>query len=1027
VGFNTSSGTVTVNGAHWVISGTPPSSNTTLALGGGAGGTLTIENNATVSVGSKGAIIGNSSAGIGTAGTGTLTVGAGSTFTTNGIVGNVSVPATAVIDKGSATVSGAGAQWVNNGTLLIGALQSSTATATLTIGTGGVVTSTGGVILGGTNTGFASTGTLNISGGTLQTASIAQGTVGIAQANVIGGGTIQALQGNTGLNFINLGPSTLNIQSGTLTIDSNGFTVGTTALDGAGGLTKAGSGTLVLLANNGYAGPTTISAGTLQVGSGTPGLGSLGTSNAPIVDNGALVFDRPDSLTVSNAITGTGSVTQEGSGGTLILRGASTYSGGTTIVSGSKLEANGAGTLGTGPVLDNGALVMEGFGFVFGGVISGTGTLQTEGVVTLTANNSYSGGTTISGGTLRIGNGGPGGSVGSGPIAIASSGALIFDTSSNFTVPGAISGAGTVTQEASGTTTLNGNNTYTGATTISGGTLQVNGSIASSSMTTVSGGGTLTGTGTVGATQVNAGGIFQPGAANAPGSTMTINGSLAMASGAIYLVTVAGSQASHAVVNGTASVGGANIQVNLAGAPVSKNPILVLQTSGGVTGQFAQQTVVTNNFKATVSYTADDVFLTFQQADLVPPGSGRGQSLCGIGWTVNQCNVATALNNYFNTGGTLTSPFATVFGLSGSALGRALFELDGEDATGAERAAFQLTNQFLTLMLDPFVDGRMGGFNSAGGAIGFAPEQVNNLPSDVALAYASILNKNPAPANFDQRWTMWGGAFGGSSNTRGDPTVIGSSNVTANTYGFAAGADYHFTPSTTAGFALAGGGTSWGLSSGLGTGRSDALQAGVYGIHWMGPAYVGGALSFSNHWFTTSRTALGDNLGASFDGQSYGARVEGGYRIAALPILGVTPYGAVQFQDFATPAYSEGDSLSGGYALKYPSLNATDVRTEVGSRFDAPTLVNGMPLILRGRLAWAHDFVNNPALNPAFESLPGANFIVYGAPFPHDSALTSFGGELFLTPRWTLLAKFDGEFASNSQTYAGSGTLRYTW
>jgi hypothetical protein len=37
------------------------------------------------------------------------------------------------------------------------------------------------------------------------------------------------------------------------------------------------------------------------------------------------------------------------------------------------------------------------------------------------------------------------------------------------------------------------------------------------------------------------------------------------------------------------------------------------------------------------------------------------------------------------------------------------------------------------------------------------------------------------------------------------------------------------------------------------------------------------------------------------------------------------------------------------------------------------------------------------------------------------------GAELLITPRPTLLAKFDGEFANGSQTYAGSGTLRYTW
>jgi len=62
-----------------------------------------------------------------------------------------------------------------------------------------------------------------------------------------------------------------------------------------------------------------------------------------------------------------------------------------------------------------------------------------------------------------------------------------------------------------------------------------------------------------------------------------------------------------------------------------------------------------------------------------------------------------------------------------------------------------------------------------------------------------------------------------------------------------------------------------------------------------------------------------------------------------------------------------------------------------------------------------------------FETLPGAAFIVNGAPLPKDSALTTFGGVLYFTPALSFSAKFDGEFADGSQTYAGTGTLRYTW
>jgi uncharacterized protein with beta-barrel porin domain len=418
-----------------------------------------------------------------------------------------------------------------------------------------------------------------------------------------------------------------------------------------------------------------------------------------------------------------------------------------------------------------------------------------------------------------------------------------------------------------------------------------------------------------------------------------------------------------------------------------------------------------------LAYTGNDVLLDLSARLGVNTPGGLNQ---------NQQNVANALNNYFNSGGTLPPGFTSLFGLTGGNLANALSQLDGEVATGGEFAAFQMMVQFLDFMLDPFVDGRLGGFGSGGGqAIGFAPDVQASLPPDVALAYASILKAPPQPT-FDQRWTAWGSAYGGANSTNGN-AAVGSSNLTAQTFGFAGGMDYHVTPDTIFGFALGGGGANWGLATGNGTGRSDAFQAGVYGITRAGPAYVSGALAFANHWMTTNRVALGDQLQANFDAQSYGARVEGGYRLAVLPTLGVTPYAALQAQDFHTPSYSESDLTGGGLGLSYASMNATDVRTELGSRFDAPTLVGGMPLILRGRLAWAHDFVNNPSLSAAFESLPGTSFVVNGAPMPQNSALTSAGAELFITPHLTLLTKFDGELASGSETYGGSGTLRYTW
>ena len=504
------------------------------------------------------------------------------------------------------------------------------------------------------------------------------------------------------------------------------------------------------------------------------------------------------------------------------------------------------------------------------------------------------------------------------------------------------------------------------------------------------------------------------------GGTLAVQGNYTQTGGVLAYQVSPTSASGTVAVRGTASLGGLLDVTVTPGLYANSTRYPGIVTAHPINGQFAQVASSSVFLPAAATYNATSVDLTLNR---IPFGAVPGLS-------DNQRSVGNALETAYSTSlaGQQAAFYSTVLA---SPTTNVLTELSGESNTGAERAAFQLSNEFLTLMLDPFVNGRgyaPGGPGGGGPALGFAPDEQTSLPPDVALAYASILNKAPPKPTSDQRWTAWGSAYGGSNSANGNAGV-GSNNITANAFGFAGGMDYHLSPTTVVGFALAGAGTSWGLANALGTGRSDAFQAGAYGISWFGPAYLAGALAFSNHWFTTNRSALGDEMTATFVGQSYGARIEGGYRYAALPVFGMTPYGAVQFQDFRTPAYSESQSdlTSGGFGLSYNAMNATDVRTELGSRFDAPTLVYGKPLVVYGRVAWAHDFVSNPALSAVFQTLPGSNFTVFGAPIPHDSALTSAGAQLFLSANWSLIAKFDGEFASGSQTYAGSGALRYTW
>src|SRR5262245_66690574 len=93
-------------------------------------------------------------------------------------------------------------------------------------------------------------------------------------------------------------------------------------------------------------------------------------------------------------------------------------------------------------------------------------------------------------------------------------------------------------------------------------------------------------------------------------------------------------------------------------------------------------------------------------------------------------------------------------------------------------------------MLDPFVDGRSGIWGTRGPALGFGPER-EELPDDIALAYAKLLKAPPKPASFDERWTVWGAGYGGSNRTSGDPAVVGSHDLAARAAGGAAGFDYH--------------------------------------------------------------------------------------------------------------------------------------------------------------------------------------------------------------------------------------------
>jgi autotransporter-associated beta strand protein/T5SS/PEP-CTERM-associated repeat protein len=936
----------------------------------------------------------------------TVQNGATFAFTINGgTTNNSSFLPSFTVNTGATMVLGNGAfveieSLAGGGNVVVGPSGSST---NLTIG-------------GNTSSTFSGTlsgaGTLEIDGGAVLTLTGVGNSIGgidLCNCDANGGLTISG----GSLNVTDPGLGTV-VEGGTLSV-INGGTLQTPSLavvfssamliDGAGSTLTVSPSGLTEFASIGGPVSVTISNG-----------GVLNTLGLVAIDAG-----DPD-FTPTVTVTGSGSTWNVGS---LAVGGSGSFGGPGILTISNGGVVNATGPLGVGDPTGTSTLTVTGAGstlnalasLVVGDTSCGCGLIGTLTVANGGVVNSPGFTGIAAGSTLNLGIGGLAGAINT--PTITNDGQIVANFTDTLTLAAAISGTGTLSKAGAGTLTLTGNSSYTGATTVSAGTLSVNGSIASSALT-VNAGGTIGGSGIIGNTSIN-GGTLSPG--NSIG-TLTVQGNLVMTAASAYIVEVSPTSADRTNVTGTATLGGTVQAVFAPGAYISRS-YTILSATGGSTGTFGSLTTsgLPAGFKASLSYTATDTVLNLiANLAVLPNDIGTG------GLSINQRNVANALDNFFNTGGTLPPGFLPIFGLTGSNLGNALTQLSGEAATGGQQVGFQMGNQFLGMMLDPFVDGRNGAAGLGGPAIAFAPER-EAVPDEVALAYAAVLKAPPVKTpSFEQRWSAWGGGYGGSNRTSGDPAVVGSHDLSARTAGFAGGLDYRVTPNTVVGIAFAGGGTNWSLANGLGGGKSDAFQAGVYGVTRSGPAYLAAAFAFTNHWMSTDRFAFaGDHLTASFNAQSLGARVESGYRFATM-FGGIAPYAAIQAQSFRTPTYSETDVNGGGFALGYNGRTATDTRSELGARFDRLLALNpNAALALRARLAWAHDWVSDPTLGAVFQALPGASFIVNGAAPAKNSALTSAGAELRLANCVTLIGKFDGEFASRSSTYAGTGTVRYSW
>ena len=534
--------------------------NAIFGAASGAAGTVTVPSNTTNTVGNitfnaPGSGVYNIAAGSSTtsklnlSGNPTINVASG-VFATNLVV----FSGTSFTKLGAGTfVLKAGAANINSGPTVVGA-------GTLLIGTssgrlvipGNLTITNGSLAQLGQSEQIADSATLTVDGATFDMTSRSETVAGVVLDN---DGLINA--SSSGANLTS--PTVFDVRSGNIYA----------GLAGAASLIKTTGGT-VLLTNttvNSYTGGTIISAGVLE-------LGHSGTGNG-----------LPAGITsISNSATlRIGKDNQINAGATVIVDAgtfellAHNETFGSIILANAGQILNGGSnsktlTMNTSMDFRNGLCAT---------VLGGTGSMvkSTAGTVTLTMNNSYSGGTLISGGILQVGDGSGvnRGTLGSGNVT--NDAVIVLNHSGSFTLANVISGSGSLTS-LGGAATLTGASAYSGATTVSGGTVFVNNTIGSGPVN-VQSGATVGGTGIIGGlVNIQSGGNLSPGTGT---GALSINGNL----------TLNASSTSTFDVNGTTP---ANDSVVL-GANVTYGGTLNIVTGGAFTA--GQQFVLFSGAGAT--------------------------------------------------------------------------------------------------------------------------------------------------------------------------------------------------------------------------------------------------------------------------------------------------------------------------------------------------------------------------------------------------------------------------------------------
>ncbi|GGA86496.1 hypothetical protein GCM10011491_12690 [Brucella endophytica] len=634
--------------------------------------------------------------------------------------------------------------------------------------------------------------------------------------------------------------------------------------------------------------------------------------------------------------------------------------------------------------------------YVYGSVIAGTGAVEQLGTGTtvLTGANAYTGRTTITNGTLQLGDGGTSGSIANtSGVEIGENGTLAFNRSDAVLFDRKITGTGKLAQIGFGLTNVTEDNSgFTGEARVENGVLSVNGVLRGTMDVT---GGTLEGVGRVGTTTVRKDGSIAPG--NILGErigTLTVDGDLAHEAGSKYLADVRSTGENDLLqVMGKADITEGSV-LNVTKLDPARYELehryTVLSAAQGVTGDYdlTGDTWVSTFYQVQDHYDQNNVYLDVAQHRLFQEA----------GKTRNQIAAATAAQELKaerdpQTNYPTNELFRAIAYLQTDGEAQHAFDVISGEIHASVKADLVESSKFV----------RDAVTNRIRGAFGL----------DAAQARSE--GKELAPGDADGT-VLWANGFGSWGTLEGDSNAgdldrdIGGAFV-----GIDTSVAQNFRLGVVGGYSDA----SYDAASRQSTGSSRNVDLGVYGGGQWDAIGVRLGANYTWHKLEFDRSVVfpgfAESISSDYDGHTIQAYGDIGYTIR---------HGAANFEPFAALAYVS--TKTDDYAETGGVSALTGASDDMGTGFSTLGLRASTEIqpgvTARGMAGWRHAFGDvETSASHAFDG--SSIFSVGGVPIAQNLAVLELGVDAAINEKLMVGVSYAGQLGDGVQDHGLKGKV----